>query len=249
MIRIGICDDSKHEMKKLKALCDAYKEQCQQQYEYRLFSSGEEVLEFVEKREEAPIDLLFLDVEMEAISGIEVKERVKKSDRIWRIVFVSGHPDSMGQAFGLKTLGFVVKPAKQEDISHWIEVVCEEKMESIVVELQTEDSSNVVSVPLEKILFFKAARNYTEVYMYGDTEGLERILTTKQIGQWESELKDEYVVRVHKSYLVNILNITSVGQEITLRDTEMKIPIGRTHRDKVKEQYKAFAKEKMRRRI
>ena len=65
----------------------------------------------------------------------------------------------------------------------------------------------------------------------------------------EEELKKYPMVRVHKSYMVNLLNVTDVGQYVTLQGTEEKIPVGRPFKEAVYKRYVDYAQDKVRLRI
>ena len=109
-MRIGICDDKKNEQTQLENLCKQYFEKSGTEYELVKFQSAEEVVDYCKHAKGERIDLLFLDIEMQGMSGIELKDRILKEDAVWRIVFVSHYKEKVFESFGLKTLGFVVKP-------------------------------------------------------------------------------------------------------------------------------------------
>lgn len=71
-MRIGICDDNIIERDMIKKLCNSCANNIEK--DYALFASGEEVLEYADREDAEQLDLLFLDVEMSGISGIELKK-------------------------------------------------------------------------------------------------------------------------------------------------------------------------------
>lgn len=75
MIRIGICDDCKKDILWIQQCCEMFFGECKVEHEYEIFYSGEEVLEYCKgnKKKEERIDILFLDIEMGKISGIDLK--------------------------------------------------------------------------------------------------------------------------------------------------------------------------------
>ena len=103
-MKIGICDDHKKERDIIFEYCERFFSKNEIEHTYVFFSKGEEILNYCNEQNER-IDLLFLDIEMEGISGIEVKDKVVKVEQVWRIVFVSSHLESMRYSFGTKTIG------------------------------------------------------------------------------------------------------------------------------------------------
>ena len=246
MIRIGICDDNRKDQMYVCTLCQNYLNRKRLKYSLEFFQSGEEVLRYCENEENRRIDLLFLDIEMNGISGIELKNKILKENKVWRLVFVSAYRENVFDAFGLKTLGFVIKPAQEGEIWKWIDVVRQELVEEGVLELKGLEEN----VRLEEIAYFEAKRSYTNIVLYPSSDGEKRsLLITRGLGEIEKEVDGDSFVRAHRSYLVNLANIISVKKEIELRDLPEKIPIGRLQRERVREEYMKFAKRKVRKRI
>ncbi|MBQ2275607.1 MAG: response regulator, partial [Lachnospiraceae bacterium] len=87
-MRIGICDDDKGVREKIESYCREYEKINGCSFQYSSYESGEEVL-LQAKEGKEDIDLLFLDIEMKGIDGIEVMKQIKNLSFVWRIVFVS----------------------------------------------------------------------------------------------------------------------------------------------------------------
>ena len=102
MIRIGICDDETTYRGQIKAICSAYLNAQDQRCEFVEFRSGGEVLDYQGEK----IHLLFLDIEMPGANGLEVLSKVRKNEKIWRIVFVTSHKELKWETVDLKTLAF-----------------------------------------------------------------------------------------------------------------------------------------------
>lgn len=244
---IGICDDVAEDRQRIYKFCEAFFSTCDMEHQYRMFARGEEVLEYCRQKDQERVDLLFLDIELGVIDGIQVKDRILRQDMVWRIVFVSGYQDKVLLSFGLKTLGFLVKPARREDIGKWINVVLEELKEDVLVSIADSKTADERYVRLEDIEYFVAEGNYTKIVLHTDEDSKEDyILVTKKIGELEQEYSHYPILRVHKSYMVNLENVMDIKGEITIRDSGEKIPIGRTFKNSVRKKYLEFGKEKVR---
>lgn len=250
MIRIGICDDEKVLRETLGKMCKGYLSGNRIEFTIIPFGCGEAVLKYCGQRENERIDLLFLDIELKELDGITLKNGLLKNDKVWRIVFVSGYSNRMADSFGLKTIGFVTKPPGQEEIERFLEMVLGELEEEEVIEVGNAAGTEVRPVRLEDVEYIVADGNYTYIYLHPNEDGAEKILTIKKIGLWEQELKDKHVVRVQKSYMVNLANVVKVtNQKVNLRDMDVEIPIGRTYRDSFRKQYAEYIRGKIKRRI
>lgn len=247
-MRIGICDDEKWARQEVWRLCELYFGENKIEHNYLEFESGEEVLDYSNQPGQETIDVLFLDVEMKGIDGIRVKELLLKNRVVEKIVFVTSHRDMVFDAFGQKTIGFILKPPTYEQINKKLTIVREEKQENIELVFEGYNGEQH-GIRLEEIMYFKAAGSYTEIYSYAsDTERTECFVISKKIGEVERSMKDYGVLRVHKSFLVNLANVADVEKEITLRNLE-KVPVGRKYKEQIRMAYKHYIINKMRKRL
>lgn len=115
-MRNGICDDERFQREYLSKLCMECADKLGIDCDIVEFPTGKAVLSY---RGEM-FTLLLLDIEMEDINSIEVKEHIEHSDMIWRIIFVSNHEDCVWSTFGANTLAFERKPISHERMGKWI---------------------------------------------------------------------------------------------------------------------------------
>lgn len=248
-MRIGICDDEKYARQEVQRLCELYFDENKIEHDYIEFESGEAVLAYSAKQDSLPIDLLFLDVEMEGLDGIRLKEQLLRQRVIERIVFVTSHRDKAFEAFGQKTIGFITKPPAYERIEKMLTVVRKEKLENVELIFDGYNGERH-RIRLEEIVYFKAAGSYTEIYSYASgSDATECFVISKKIGEVERSMDDYPVHRVHKSFLVNLTNVVSVGEVIKVRNLEEKIPVGRKYKEQVKRVYASYISDKVRKRI
>lgn len=234
---IGICDDIEKDRKKLQVLCEEFLADKEIQYAFVLFSSGEEVISYTGER----IHVLFLDVEMEKTDGIQVIRALENSNLVWRVVFVSSHPEAVFEAFGIKTLGFERKPIEYDKIEKWLQVVLREHQDNFLIECNGVDGRQWVEI--EDLYYLEAQRNYVNIHTKEEV-----IFSSGNLSIWEKKLKETFVIRVHKTYLVNLMYIKAIGKEITLKNG-IKIPIGRQYKAGVTEKYHEYICKMAERRI
>lgn len=249
MLHIGICDDAIEARRTIFNLCEEYFKENTMKHEYVFFNSGETVLLYCEGIDNAQIDILFLDVEMQGISGIDLKKEVSWQDKIARIVFVTNHNESIYNTFSKKTIGFIPKPPSQEKIKKMLLITLEELEENIALKIKDYDGK-ITEIYMEDIVFLKASGSYTEIYTKGLGGGSgEFILSTRKMGDLEKELRTYPIMRVHKSYMVNIASVIDFGEKILLQDLAMEIPVGRTYREKARVKYLQYVKNRIKKRL
>ncbi|MBQ7925459.1 MAG: response regulator transcription factor [Lachnospiraceae bacterium] len=232
MITIGICDDEQLLREQLRQMCREVFEKEQLEYQILEFASGEEVLAY----EGDKVHLLFLDIEMPGINGIQVMRSLEDTDRIWRVVFVSSHQEMVYEAFGLRTLGFGVKPVKAEQVEKWIHITMKENSENITLECIAGQEK--MHKQLEQIYYWQANGNYTYL-----AEQSGKTLVNCSLKMWEERLATMAVVRVHKSYLVNMNHVKKWDYDKVWLTNDEELAIGRLYQKKAKEKYLEYVKK------
>lgn len=246
---IGICDDNESDIKKIEQICKKIMLENQMICRYISFVNGEEVLNYCKNLENEKIDLLFLDVELPKMSGIELKEQILKYNLIYRITFVTNHRESILHSFSLKTIGFINKPVLYEEVNKMIHIVLEEIKENILISY-TGYNSERIKTPIEDILYFEADGSYTKIYTCVQSRNNSSCeMLSKKLGQIEKELRIYGFIRVHKSYLVNLSKIIDLDETVIIKDFEISIPIGRKYKEQVRKDYLLYGKGKLKKRL
>ena len=112
---IAICDDEKYARKLIRNLIEKQGIRCK----VTEFSSGKELLEVLRQK---AVDILFLDVSMEGMDGMAVAKQLRsqageRGEAVWGslplLIFVTGYPEYMMDAFSVNAFQFLVKPIKE----------------------------------------------------------------------------------------------------------------------------------------
>lgn len=239
MFLVGICDDEELHRQHIKELCEQYFAKYPQEYTIVEFASGEELLSYqkIVDATETKMHLLFLDVLMDGMDGIEVLRRVERNDWIWRVVFVSSCEDAVWDSFSLKTLGFSKKPAEYVQIEKWLKTAIRENSENCVLEYLVDGRQEYIY--LEEIYYLEASGNFT--YLHTKNES---IFLGESLKQWQEKVKDMPIVRIHKSYLLNMLHVKTWDANKVKLTSGAELVIGRKYIKEARESYLAFVKRK-----
>lgn len=178
--------------------------------------------------EKEPIDVLFLDIDMPTLSGLELR---KKLMNIPVCVFITSHPEHAAESFELETLDFIVKPLREERFVQTvsrIEEFMEIKHKAILYEtsfgddfIYIKDGYEKVKVKLHDILYIEALKDYCIL-----VTSYKRYCVFSSIGNLIKESHFSHFIRIHRSYAVQKQFVEKVGaNEITLFNNT-KLPIG-----------------------
>ena len=232
MITIGICDDEAAYRDHIKTICSDYLTRQEQEFQFIEFSSGEEVLAYQGDR----MLLLFLDIEMPGIDGLEVMEKLRGNDLIWRIVFVTSHKELQWDTVDLKTLAFLEKPIVVAGVQSCLRTAIRENMENIDVIYKTADGSSCIK--LDQIIFIQAKGNYVVI-----CSKEKEITGYDSIKDLEKQITGTTMMRTHKSYLANLQHIRKLLWDEMQMTNGVVLPLGRKYIPSVKDAYNDFIKK------
>ncbi len=231
MILIGICDDEKLHRQTITQLCEQFFEEFEQEHTYIEFASGEEVLAYQGDQ----LHLLFLDIEMGDVSGLDVLDSLRESDKIWRIAFASSHGEQRLDTIDMKTLAFLDKPLSYEGVKKCLEIAIAENARNISATFTLLDGKK--DFKLSEIVYIRAEKHYMSVCAKQcDFMGYDSM---KQV---EEQLQGTTMIRIHKSYLANMQYIKKLTAEEVLMSNGKRLPIGRKYKSVVKEAFYQFVR-------
>lgn len=213
---IYICDD---ETLVLNELADKIRKYMPQE-KILCFSSGYELREQLRK---SHCDILFLDIDMPEISGLEIAKELTIEKGIPLLIFVTSHDELVYESFEYHPFSFIRKSCFDQEIEKVLRDAGE-YLESLKRQFYFRSAGRDLSLPLLAILYFEADGNYLKIYT---ESGEYRFRST--ISDVESRLNQYGFVRIHKGFLVNQAMVQIIGREdIELADGTA-LPLGRSY--------------------
>lgn len=122
MYNIGICDDGKNTCAALEGMVRLYAQKNKIKMDAKVWYTGEELCQYLEQG--GHLDILFLDIELFEVTGIEVGDfiRNKMENRGMQIVYISGKSSYAQKLFKTQPLDFLVKPITRQQIEDALEL-------------------------------------------------------------------------------------------------------------------------------
>ncbi len=168
------------------------------------------------------IDLIFLDINLPKISGIDW---VKKSPKLPKIIITTAHPEFAVEGFDLDVVDYIVKPVTAERFSKALN-----KYKSLINKQNdtTEQTSIAIKsngilqrIPVRDIVFAEAVQKYVRIYTVSDV-----FETLMPLSQLEKTVNNNLFFRCHKSYLVQLDKISGI-KGYTILAGSYKVPVSR----------------------
>ena len=177
-----------------------------------------------------PVDLLFLDIEMPGLTGLDLLRALSKKPYV---IVTTAYREYAVEGYELDLLDYLVKPIPFARFMKAIDRFVErhagrDEKADFDSHIFVRADRKSVRVNFSDILYIQGVKDYVKIVT---SQG--NILTQLSVGQIEEELPDEGFIRIHKSYIVSRSKVTAItNYDVELGSVE--IPIGRTYRDVVK---------------
>ena len=227
MMKIAICDNEHMIQETVKQYIKQYEKNYQKKYEITCFKSGEELLNTHER-----FQLIFLDIEMENMNGMETAERIRETDVDVVIVILSGYAKYKHKAYSLHVFDYLDKPFKEKDIYHVLQEVerYHSKQDYTYFSLRTKQG--FIKLKQEEIVFIEYRNRTTWIHTMAKSYE-----TTYTIAQLMEKLEDYDFYSPHRAFIVNLYHVSSYTSTIITLDnhTRTEIPISQLKTKEFKE--------------
>tara|TARA_B100000497_G_scaffold119769_1_gene147491 strand:+ start:1098 stop:1811 length:714 start_codon:yes stop_codon:yes gene_type:complete len=201
--------------------------------ELELVARCENALEAREVLKEHDVDLMFLDINMPQLTGIDFLKTLSVKPNF---IFTTAHPYYAVEGFELNAIDYLMKPIPLERFMKAVNKVIDMQVgETSTPEKKKENfifvkaDKKLIKVNFDDILYIEGLKDYVIIRQ---KEG--RVITLHTMKSLESKLPDHIFKRIHRSYIVNIGAIDAiVGNMIELKEkSQVKhIPIGKNYRE------------------
>lgn len=196
MYNIGICDDGKNICADIEKMLLQYAKEQDIQVDINVWYSGEGLRDYLEAGNH--LDILFLDIELFKMTGIEVGNYIRKQldDMGMQIVYISGKSSYAQQLFKTQPLDFLVKPISQMQINDTMETalkIIKKKEERF----EFQQGKEYYYVPMGDIVYLGSEKRKIKVVTMKET--FEFYGRLKEVAK---RLSEDFIV-IHQSYIVN----------------------------------------------
>ena len=241
MVRCIAIDDEPMALRQIKS----YIERTEQLELVAVCRSAREAQEVLKSAE---ADLLFVDINMPDMNGIDF---VRSIDTGHFIVFTTAHPEFALEGFKLNAIDYLLKPFSYEEFMKASQKVISlvdlvercHAAESAIAQNEAEASDKeVISVKADyktqlvkvaDIVYLESAGEYVRLHI----EGSSTITTLFRLKNMETTLPAESFLRVHRSYIVNLKRIASYTKGRIFLDNGEYIPLGENYKERFLEHF------------
>lgn len=184
------------------------------------------------------IDLIFVDIQMPDLNGIEFTRSIKKGPKV---VFTTAYEKYALEGFKLDVVDYLLKPFSYEEFFNSVQKALrlmrlEKKGETTQIEANSEflflkSEYKIRRINFNDILYIEGLKDYVKVFLKNDTKPILSLTSLKQL---EAKLPAGTFMRVHRSFIVNLAKIDTIERSRIVFG-KIYIPISDQYKDKFQE--------------
>ena len=227
-MKIAVCDDSREDRNALRALLEA----CGHDFEIREYGSGAEL--YADMGYVRECGIVFLDINMEGMDGLEAAGKIKAECPKVHIVLVTAYVNYALDGYKVKASRFLLKDDLEQTLQECMDDILREiRQEERVVEFGFVEGN--VRLKVDDIIYIETSKHKNVFYTK------EQIFCIyKKMDELEEDLRGMGFVRIHQSFLINMKYIERISSYVMILTTGKEISVPKSRYPEVKRQYTLF---------
>lgn len=240
MFRIAICDDEEIFADKIFKNIDEYMSQRELPYEIDIFHSGKELMQL--GVEMMKYKVVFLDINMEEVDGLETAGWIRQYSKDMFIVFVAAYITYALEGYKFNAVRFILKETKMfsQAIRECMDDIFE-KINYVSARKEISFCEGRREIRLDRLLFIESKLHKLEFHV------MEEQMHVYTLNGILNDIEDEYIpyqfIRVHQSYLVNMQHINQIRRYEVMMSNGVRLPVPRARYPYVEEKFISYKGE------
>ncbi|NKI33351.1 LytR/AlgR family response regulator transcription factor [Croceivirga thetidis] len=188
-----------------------------------VFSDGLSAMEFLKTEQ---VDLMFLDIHLPKISGIEFLKSLKNRPYV---ILTTAFSEYALEGYDLDVIDYLLKPFSFQRFLQAINKVPAlggNEAQADTKELYVKSGHEFIKVNIEDIISINSDSDYTEIQL-----GDKKVLSNESLKHWLAVLDSKKFIQLHKSYIINTSKIARVSGNQVFMELEVVVPIGRAYKE------------------
>ncbi len=218
LITIAICDDNEKALIDLEKRLNSYLKNINLEAHIRKFQTGTELIEYAMVK---AIDIVFLDIYMGPIDGIETAHKIREIYSNCKIIFVTSSLSHAVLSYEVKANDYLVKPVSNEKLYNVLKVAIE-NIETLNAKfIVVKNNNGIYKLLYKDILYVESNARILTVY----TTNKKIINYYSKLNDFEEALNDLRFFRCHKSFLINLDHVHEAKDTYFIMENSEKISI------------------------
>lgn len=229
--RIAICDDNEIQREILEEMLKVYFRRIHAKAEILQYQSGEMLIADVEE-ELGDVELIFLDIYMQHLNGIETARKLRQLQCNAEIVFLTGTAEYAVESYDVRAAGYLLKPVDMDKLLPILEHIFWRNAQR---RIEVKSGRQYRYPYVAEIMYIESYGHAATLHMANGTT----INTLGKLSEMLTRIDDDRFLQCHQSYLVNMDYIADIQKEILLRDAT-RIPVSARRKKEVRDTYHVY---------
>lgn len=219
-MHIALCDDSTNELSHISALLEDYNKKSNNIITYETFQNSMDLLETMGSKQ---FDLLLLDILMPGGTGLDAAKEIRRWNKEIPIIFLTSSREFAVESYRVKAEDYILKPVREDEIFHALDKqIARLAQEETYLTLKT--GGGILKLPLSQIVYIEVINRRVYFFLVGN----EVRETYGCLADYEKILQsDPYFYKPHRSYIVNLRQMTELTKDGFLTTLGNKVPVSR----------------------
>lgn len=226
-ICVGICDDFEDIHERVKECIGKH---FKENISFVDFMDGEEVLE-----DQSRMDVLFLDIEMPKIDGIEAGRQLRRRGFQGKIILLTNVKERAAEGYEIEVYRYLPKPIDEERLVKIMQEVINCFTGMDMVELSAEGENYQIQQRKISYIARLSHSSQTEIIV-----GKSIFRSKMSISEWMGLLDERIFCQTHRAYIINLQMAESVGEKEVFLISGEKIPVSRREKTSVKRRFMEY---------
>ncbi|MEG1989044.1 MAG: LytTR family DNA-binding domain-containing protein [Oscillospiraceae bacterium] len=219
-LHIAICDDDPMELSRVSALLAEYRRSHEVSLTAETYQSATELLSVLPRRQ---YDLLLLDILMPGFSGIEAAHEVRSAGSTIPIIFLTSSLEFALESYQVKARDYLLKPVSGAKLFPALDALFAEE-QAPFAGLYVKTQNGIVRIPFARLEVLEVKNRH--LYFYSADGSVREVSATLQDYEDKLLARPEFI-KVHRSYIVNLEQMSELTPTDFLTSRGDKIPISR----------------------
>lgn len=236
-MNIAIIDDSEMDRQKLSDYIMRYCRTHTIFAELEQFCNGETFLAVFSRKD---FDVIFLDIIMDGIDGMDTARRIRGHDASCLLIFTTTSQDFAVESFRVRAFDYLVKPFEYVQFEEVMDL-CEAALLRYARYIEVKEGRENVRILLRDILYADYSNHYVQIHTKR-----RMIRTYIPFGEFSPMLLSQpQFLYCYRNCIVNLDEVASLDEKDFILHSGERVPIGRTLRPTVRQRYADYAFEKL----
>lgn len=204
MFTCVICEDEEAQRKIIISYLKQIFKELPVTYEILEFETGEELIQYYPTQAE----LIFLDIQMGELSGIDTAKRIRTFNEDVEIILITGLLEYMQEGYEVNAKRYLVKPVQYDDFTRQVRPCIEKLLNKKENYIWIRSGYNEYKIRIDTIYYVET--NDRKVSVYTKNKYYDTYMSMSGL---EKELKKEGFFRCHKSFLINLRYVESISKD------------------------------------